>query len=155
MSGNGSTLLIISGYNFDQEDQALPSIQSQTTGGTCQEFKYPSISRLAAAVTLANGSVFVTGGRGSEHHVWSQANSMASWSRNKDLLHGRKGHASIAVMVDGKEVVLVAGGWDNNGHELATMNLYYPGNDQWSREQSMPNPRVDFDLHVSKQSYYL
>ena len=82
-------------------------------------------------------------------------NSSASWIRKKDLLEGRKGHASVALMVDGLEVVLVAGGWDNNGQELATMNLYYPGNDQWYREQSMPNPRVDFDLHVSKHYYYL
>jgi hypothetical protein len=124
VSGDGASLLIISGYNFDEEDQTVPLIQSLTTGGPKKEVPFPSHSRLGAAVTLGNGAVVVTGGRGSEKQVWmTPQTASAIWKRRKDMLEGRKGHATAAVKVGGVEVVVVAGGWDCNGQELDSVHM--------------------------------
>ena len=146
---DGSTLQMISGYNPEEEEWTLSSIQFLTTDGSNKEASYPTLSRLAAAVTLSTGSILVTGGRVNEKQVWmSASNSSTSWVRKKDMLEGRKGHAAAAVMLADVEVVIVAGGWSFLAQELASVELYRPKQDQWSRLTSMPKARVDFALKV-------
>ena len=149
MSGDGSSLLIISGYNFDQENQTLPSTQYLTTQGPQKEKTFPSHSRLAAAVTLGNGAVIVTGGRGSEKQVWmSLTASSSKWGKQQAMLEGRKGHAAAAVSLNGLEVVIVAGGWGFKGKELDSVHMYNTQLDKWIALPRMMAPRVDFSLQV-------
>ena len=155
MSRDDSTLQIISGYNPEEEDQTLSSIQFLTTDGPRKEASYPSLSRLAAAVTLTTGDVVVTGGRGSEKQVWmNPSTSSASWTRRKDLPEGRRGHAMAVVGLRGGEVVVVAGGWGLLAQELPSVNVYRPDKDHWSKLASMQKPRVDFVLQVCKYGIY-
>ena len=152
MSGDGSKLLLISGYNFDDEDQALSSVQLLSTEGPKKEVFYPSLSRLAAAVTLETGAVVVTGGLGSENQVWIKpSTSDVTWSRGKDMFEGRKGHAAGIAKLDEIEVVVVAGGWGILDQELNSVELYRQDQDQWTSRPSMCKPRVDFALKVGIQ----
>ena len=149
MSGDGTSLIIISGYNFDHEDQTLPSTQNMATKGPQKEEIFPSHSRLSAAVTLGNGTVVVTGGRGSEKQVWmSLTTSSLKWGKRHDMMEGRKGHAAAAVSLDNLEVMIVAGGWGFKGKELDSVHLYNTQLDKWSTLPRMMAPRVDFSLQV-------
>ena len=154
VTGDDSTLLIISGYNPDEEDETLSSIEAMTTDGPKREFAYPTLSRLAAAVTLARGAVVVTGGRGSETEVWmNSSNNFKEWERRNDMTEGRKGHAAAVINLGRSELVVVAGGWNYLGQELTSVNVYNPEEDKWSRMPNMPSPRVDFNLQVNSKSY--
>ena len=149
MSHDGSSLVMISGYNFDDDSQALPSVIMQTTEGARQEYLYPSLSRLASAVTLSTGEILVTGGLGSGQEVWlSSAIIPSTWTRRKDMLIGRKGHATAAITLGEQEVVVVAGGWDSSGQELASVQAYTPDKDMWNSLPDMPSTRMDFTLKV-------
>ena len=148
MSIHGDSLIIISGYNFDEEDQTLPSIQFLTARGPKKETKFPSHSRLSAAVTLSSGIVVVTGGRGSEKHVFmSTISSSPKWEQKQDMLESRKGHASAAINVGKVEVVVVAGGWDYKGDEMDSVHMYSADLNKWDTLPKMLAPRVDFALH--------
>jgi len=147
---DGSSLVMISGYNFDDEHQALASAVMHTTEGSGQEFIFPSESRLASAVTLRTGEILVTGGLRSGKEVWlSSPRTPSTWNKRKDMLVGRKGHATAAVMIGEQEVVVVGGGWDSSGQELASVHVYTPSQDIWRSLTDMPSNRVDFALKVS------
>ena len=152
MSSDGSTLQIISGFNPEEEGRVLPSLQCLTTEGPNKEVFYPSLSRLAAAVTLETGGVVVTGGLGSENQVWIKPSTTdVTWSRGKDMFEGRKGHAAGIVKLDEIEVVVVAGGWGIMDEELNSVELYQQDQDQWTSRPNMCKPRVDFALKVGIQ----
>ena len=149
MYGNGTSLIIISGYNFDQEDQTLSSTQYLTSKGPKKEEPFPSHSHLAAAVTLDNGAVVVTGGRVSENQVSiSLTTSSIKWKKRQDMLEGRKGHAAAAVSLDDLDLVIVAGGWGDKGKELDSVHMYNTQLDKWIALPRMMAPRVDFSLQV-------
>ena len=96
----------------------------------------------------------MTGGLGSERQVWmNPAFSSATWKRKNDMLQGRKGHAAAVVKVSGVEVMVLAGGWEEDGQELASVDVYKPSQDQWARLPSMQSPRVDFALQVLIRQY--
>ena len=149
VSHDGSSLVMISGYNFDDDSQALPSVLMKTIEGSRQEYLYPSLSRLASAVTLRTGEILVTGGLGSDREVWlSSPITPSTWNKRKDMLIGRKGHATAAITLGEQEVVVVAGGWDSSGQELASVLVYTPDQDMWNSLPNMPSTRVDFALKV-------
>ena len=151
MSLDGSTLQMISGYNPEEEDRTLSSMQFLTTDGPKKEASYPSLSRLAAAVTLSTASILVTGSRVNEKQVWmSASNSSTSWVRKKDMLEGRKGHGSCKVKLGGEENVIVAGGWDTMFEEMSSVEKYNQENNQWMSLPRMLQTRVDFALQVSE-----
>jgi hypothetical protein len=90
----------------------------------------------------------VTGGRGSEKHVFmSTQYSSPKWEKKQDMLERRKGHASAAINVGKSEVVVVAGGWDYKGDEMDTVHMYNLDLDKWGTLPKMLAPRVDFALH--------
>ena len=107
------------------------------------------MSRLASAVTLRTGEILVTGGLGSGKEVWlSSPITPSTWNKRKDMLIGRKGHATAAIILGEQEVVVVAGGWDSSGQELASVLVYTPDQDMWNSLPNMPSARVDFALKV-------
>jgi proline racemase len=52
-------------------------------------------------------------------------------------------------MVGGVESVVVGGGWDLPGKELASVSMFMPYEDKWVKMSDMMAPRVDFTLHVN------
>ena len=105
-------------------------MQSMTSTGSSEEVAYPFHSCLANAVILSSGAVVVTGGRGSEKEVWMSSVS-TQWTRKKNMPVGRKGHAAAAVKVGGVESVIVPGGWDKHGKELARVSMFMPYKDKF------------------------
>ena len=61
---------------------------------------------------------------------------------------GRLGHASVATTLGGEESVLVAGGWNSDGVESSSVELFSVEQNQWKHLESLPLPRVDFTLQV-------
>ena len=113
------------------------------------EASSPYSSRLAAAVSLPSGEVLVTGGRGRDRQVFLLFGpGLATWRSRASMKRGRLGHAAVSLELGGKEVVMVAGGWDKGGRALASVELFSLKKNQWQEVTQMQAPRVDFALQV-------
>jgi hypothetical protein len=87
---------------------------------------------IAAAATLSNGNIFVTGGLSqiadgtqtilSTSEIYDVASG--TWSNTGALMNARSGHTATAV---GDGTVLVAGGYDNSGDHYDSAELYSAG----------------------------
>ena len=157
---NGSQLYLISGYSALNVHRALPSIQAVGLQGLGKERtivldgnKEESYSsRLAAAVALSSGRVLITGGKGREREVFLLSGpNLSRWQRRADMGSPRMGHAAVSLQMDGMEVVLVAGGWDQRGRTLSSVEIFLVGQNVWREYPPMPSPRADFTLQVRHQ----
>merc|ERR1711915_396862 len=145
---NGSAFLLFGGYNFDEEHKTLATSQLVIPATTEEEEQTPTEFRLSAAVTLETGDVLVSGGKGRESQLWMWSPSSSQrWQRKRNMTEGRKGHAAAAINTSD---IIVAGGWNERGHELSSVYLYSLVEDEWREMPSMPKSRVDFVLKVSQ-----
>jgi hypothetical protein len=67
----------------------------------------------------------------------------------KNMPVGRKGHAAAVAEIGEVESVIVAGGWDIYGKELASVSMFMPYEDKWVNLSDMPAFRVDYTLQVN------
>ena len=152
----GDSLVLLSGYSDSEEDWALASLQRVGVTGPAREQQLrkrggavPYSSRLALAVTLASGSLLVTGGMSKERDVFLVSGSaLEDWQPRRRMIHGRLGHAGARLVVGGEEQVAVAGGWDTAGLAQASVEVYSVRRDSWHLVQALPQPRVEFMLRV-------
>lgn len=83
---------------------------------------------IAAAATLANGDILVSGGETETLTILDSAEvysaTSGTWSTTGGLNIPRSGHTSTAV---GDGTVLVAGGWDTTGNHFYDAELYQAG----------------------------
>jgi len=104
-------------------------------------------------VTLLNGNILVTGGKGRERDVFLLTGEDTKiWVRRQSLRQGRRGHSSTVVMLGSEERVVVAGGWDARGRCLASVELFSEGQNNWKKLTSLPSPRGDFSLTLTQWS---
>jgi len=155
--GDGSVLSILSGYSPIEEGWGIPSMQIVKLDGPGEEHKLtipgargkPYSARMASAVALSTKQILVTGGKGMEKDVFLISGpELKDWERQKGLNHGRFCHSSIVTVLDGSENVLVAGGWNEKGRALKSVELFSVKQNQWQFLQPLPSPRVDFTLQV-------
>ena len=137
--------------------RSISSMQSVGLEGPGQEHKLvvpgggkePYCSRMASAVTLTNGDILVTGGKGRGRDVFLlTGQDLRTWVRRQSLLQARRGHSSTVIMLGSEERVLVAGGWDDRRKALASVELYSVGQNNWHTLDPLPSPRGDFTLQV-------
>ena len=96
-SKDGSRLMILGGYNYDDPEHSLHSGQLVSSDDSLKEFRLPFHCRLSSAVTLSSGLVIVTGGMGCRTNVWSGIFSdQPKFAKRNDMPVGRMGHSSVA-----------------------------------------------------------
>ena len=126
VSTDDSLLHIIGGSSHSQ---VLQSTQSVELNSMFEERQIEIDSGLvsywfASAVTLSSGNIVVTGGRqtAQEAVLWTKK---GIWTNLPQMIHGRYGHSSCSVFLEGSEHVLVAGGWDKEGAGVqASVEMY-------------------------------
>ena len=150
-------MYLISGYSALNLHRALPSVQAIGLQGLREEQTIVLdgnkeeiySSRLASATALSSGGVLITGGKGREQEVFLLSGpNLSSWQRRADMRSPRMGHGAVSFQLDGMEVVMVAGGWDQRGRILSTVEIFLIGQNVWQEYVSMPSPRADFMLQV-------
>ena len=105
-------------------------------------------SCFASAVTLSEG-VLLTGGKNNGRKVMFLIEPSLISVRKQNMIHGRYGHSSVKLHVDGDEHVVVAGGFQLQRREVqASVELYNVRRDQWVELEDLPSPRVYFSLQV-------
>ena len=155
VSKDKTKLHIISGFSEYTEDglNSLQSVGLDDWGeervikieGTTTTFS----TRQASAVTLESGHLLVSGGFGQEQNVFLvDTFAITSWVRKCDMQHPRMGHSSARIVLDAKEMVIVAGGWDRRSAAQASAEIYSLAEDLWQDIPSLPQARVDFTLNV-------
>ena len=148
-------MYLFSGYSALTMQRALPTFQTISSQGLTAEEKIVIdgkerySSRLAAAVTLSSGDVLITGGKEREQQVFLVSGlAHKTWLRRADMLTPRIGHAAVSFQLDGKETVMVAGGWDRLGRTLSSVEIFLVGENVWQEFIAMPSPRADFSLQA-------
>ena len=109
-------------------------------------------SRLASAVTLSSGDVFLTGGKTQERNAFLVSWDMqGGWTMKQlwRMKHGRIGHGGVTVVVNQEEQVVVAGGWDAVGQIQDSVEMFSMKTKAWRMLQPLPTPRTDFILQVT------
>lgn len=104
--------------------------------------------KFAKAVTLTNGRVLVTGGRGQNYFTLRSAEVYnpvsGTFSRIGAMQVARASHTAT-LLADGR--VLVAGGFEHESgssfRELASAEIYNPANGTWTPTGSMSTARYD------------
>ena len=155
VSKDKTKLHIISGFSEYTED-GLNSLQSVGLDDWGEErvikIEGPATTfstRQASAVTLESGHLLVSGGFGQEQNVFLvDTFAITSWVRKCDMQHPRMGHSSARIVLDAKEMVIVAGGWDRRSAAQASAEIYSLAEDRWQDIPSLPQARVDFTLNV-------
>ena len=124
---DGAQMYLFSGYSALTMQRALPTLQTISSQRLTAEEKIvidgeeSYSSRLAVAVTLSSGDVLITGGKEREQQVFLVSGlAHKTWHRRADMLTPRIGHAAVSFQLDGKETVMVAGGWDRLGRTLSS-----------------------------------
>lgn len=103
----------------------------------------------ASVVTLESGDLLVTGGFGQEQNTFFlDTSDITKLQRKRDMKHPRMGHSSARIVLDIKEMVIVAGGWDRRSEAQTSAEMYSPDEDLWEEIPSLPQARVDFTLKV-------
>jgi len=158
VSGDRSILHILSGYGTRNTGRSIYSMQSIDLKGTKKEHKLVETggnvnwrynSRLASAVTLANGDVLVTGGKVAGRDVFLlTGQDLQTWTHRQSMIQARLGHSSIQIMLGSEEHVMVAGGWDAQHVPQSSVELYSMGDDSWQSLPHLSSPRVDFTLQI-------
>ena len=100
-------------------------------------------------MSLSSGDVLITGGKEREQQVFLVSGlAHKTWLRRADMLTPRIGHAAVSLQLDGKETVMVAGGWDRLGRTLSSVEIFLVGENIWQDFIAMPSPRADFSLQA-------
>ena len=100
-------------------------------------------------MTLSSGDVLITGGKEREQQVFLVSGlAHKTWHRRADMLTPRIGHAAVSFQLEGKETVMVAGGWDRRGRTLSSVEIFLVGENVWQEFIAMPSPRADFSLQA-------
>ena len=73
---------------------------------------------------------------------------ITNWVQKCDMQHPRMGHSSARIVLDAKEMVIVAGGWDRRSEAQVSAEIYSLAEDLWEDIPSLPQARVDFTLNV-------
>ena len=95
------------------------------------------------------GGVLITGGKGKEQETFLLSGlALKTWLQRADMLTPRIGHAAVSLQLDGKETVMVAGGWDQLGRTLSSVEIFLVGENVWQEFIAMPSPRADFSLQA-------
>ena len=144
---------IIGGFTADDGPNSLQSVGLHDWGDR-QVIKMDSTTTThstyqASAVTLESGDLLVTGGFGQEQNVYLVGSSeITKWIRKCNMRHPRMGHSSARIVLDTKEKVIVAGGWDRRSEALKSAEIYSVAKNLWEDISSLPQARVDFTLNV-------
>ena len=124
----------------DWGEERVIKIESTTTTYTTFQ---------ASVVTLESGDLLVTGGFGQEQSAFLlDTSDITNWVRMCNMQHPRMGHSSARIVLDSKEMVIVAGGWDRRSEAQASSEIYSLAEDRWQDIPSLPQARVDFTLKV-------
>jgi hypothetical protein len=128
-------LLVAGGQTGDPLSIETTTATTETYSGGVWASSGPLMNdrAIAAAATLANGNVLVTGGLSQAadgaqtilgtSEIYDVA--AGTWSASGMLINARSGHTATAV---GDGTVLVAGGYDNSGDHYDSAELYSAGN---------------------------
>ena len=100
-------------------------------------------------MTLESGHLLVTGGFRQEQNVFlADTLEITNWVRKSDMQHPRMGHSSARIVLNTKEMVIAAGGWDRTGQAQDSAEIYSLVEDRWKDIPYLPQARVDFTLRV-------
>ena len=146
---------IISGFS-EYAEGGLNSLQSVglEDWGEEQVIKIESTTTIystlqASSVTLESGHLLVTGGFRQEQNVFlADTLEITNWVRKSDMQHPRMGHSSARIVLNTKEMVITAGGWDRTGQAQDSAEIYSLVEDLWKDIPYLPQARVDFTLRV-------